>query len=64
MPERVEPGPAAEADLLFDLTMMVMMGRRGRTAAELAALLATSGLRLQRIVSLATPDKLVEAVPA
>jgi SAM-dependent methyltransferase len=64
MPERVEPGPAAETDLLFDLTMMVMMGGRERTAAELDTLLATSGLRLQRTVSLPTPDKLVEAVPA
>jgi hypothetical protein len=43
---------------------MVMMGGRERTAAELEALLATSGLRPERIVSLPTPDKLVEAMPA
>ena len=65
MPERVEPGPVAENDLLYDLTMMVMMGGRERTAAELKTLLGSAGLRLERIALLpSTPDKLVEASPA
>jgi SAM-dependent methyltransferase len=64
MPERVEPGPVAESELVYDLIMMVMMGGRERTAGEVEALLATSGLRLERIISLGIPDKLVEAAPA
>jgi hypothetical protein len=46
---------------LLDLTMMVMMGGRERTAGEVETLLDTAGSRLERVVSLPTPHKLVEA---
>jgi hypothetical protein len=64
MPEQVEPNPVVAGDLLFDLSMMVFAGGRERTASEYQALLASAGLRLERVVSMAIPDRIVEAVPA
>ncbi len=51
-------------DLLLDLTMMVILAGRERTAGEFQALLGTAGLRLERVISMPIPDKLVEAAPA
>lgn len=42
--------------------MVALVGRE-RTASELATLLGTAGLRLERVISLPIPDKLVEAAP-
>jgi hypothetical protein len=63
LPDQVVPDPRAAAELLFDLTMMVAMGGRERTAGELEALLGTAGLRLERIIPMPIQDKLIEAVP-
>jgi SAM-dependent methyltransferase len=63
LPERVEPDPRITGDMLFDLIMMVSMGGRERSAGELAALLGTAGLRVERVIPTAIPDKVVEAVP-
>jgi SAM-dependent methyltransferase len=64
LPERVEASPRAAGEMLFDLAMMVAMGGRERTAAEIEALLGTAGLRLERVISLPIPDRVVEAAPA
>jgi orsellinic acid C2-O-methyltransferase len=64
LPERVEADPVAAGDLLLDLGMMVMLAGRERTESEFEALLATAGLRLQRVISLPIPDHIIEAVPA
>jgi hypothetical protein len=63
LPERVEPNPRVAGDLLFDLVMMVWTGGRERTASDLQALLGAADLRLERVISMPTPDGLVEAVP-
>lgn len=44
--------------------MMVILAGRERTAGEFQALLGTAGLRLERVISMPIPDKLVEAAPA
>jgi hypothetical protein len=64
LPDHVVPDPRMAAELLFDLTMMVAMGGRERTAGELGALLGAAGLRIARIIPTPLPDKLVEAVLA
>jgi orsellinic acid C2-O-methyltransferase len=65
MPERIEPNPVVQADVLLDLRMLVgTRGGRERTAAEFGHLLATAGLRLDRIVPTRTPSSLVEASSA
>jgi hypothetical protein len=60
---RVAPDPRMGGELVFDLMMMVTMGGRERTAAELEALLGKAGLRLERIIPLAIPDKVLEVMP-
>jgi hypothetical protein len=64
LPERVEPNPVVQGDMLFDLMMMVWTGGRERTASEFQALLGTAGLRMVRIIPMQTADSLVEATPA
>jgi hypothetical protein len=64
LPERVEPNSAAASGLLLDLTMMVMLAGRERTASEFRALLAAAGLRLERVIPMQIADSLVEATPA
>jgi len=64
MPERIEPNPLIQADVLLDLRMLV--GTRGgleRTADEFAALLTAAALRLERIIPTRMPASLVEASP-
>lgn len=48
----------------LDLLMLTVTGGIERTAEEFAALLEAAGFRLTRIVSTATPQSIVEAVPA
>ena len=63
MPDVVEPGPAAQANHLLDLTMMLRTpGGRERTATEFTALLGAAGLRLARIIPTPLPDSIIEAV--
>ena len=64
LPERVEPNSAAASGLLLDLTMMVMLAGRERTASEFRALRAAAGLRLERVIPMQIADSLVEATPA
>jgi len=62
MPERIEPNPLNQANVLLDLRMLV--GTRGgleRTADEFATLLKATGLRLERILPTPMPASLVEA---
>jgi len=64
MPARAQEGRAAEAYLL-DLEMLVITsGGRERTEAEFNALLATAGLRVNRIVPTSSPVSVIEAQPA
>jgi hypothetical protein len=63
LPERAEPDPAIADDMMIDLNMMTVFASRERTAGEFKALLSTAGLRLERVISLPIPDKLIEAVP-
>ena len=64
MPERIEPSEAVLGNALMDLMMLVRTpGGRERTAAEFAALLASAGLQLQRLVPLGISEVLIEAMP-
>jgi hypothetical protein len=64
LPERVEPTPAVQPQVLSDLNMMVRTGGRERTAGEFGVLLAPAGLRLERVVPTGSPVSLIEAAPA
>jgi hypothetical protein len=64
LPDRIEPTPAVQPQVLSDLNMMVRTGGRERTRGEFAALLSAAGLRLERVVPTAAPVSLVEASPA
>jgi len=65
MPEIVEPTPAAQADHLIDLTMMVRTaGGLERTAQQFEKLLKAAGLRLDAIVPTEVADSVVVAKPA
>ncbi len=59
--EQVVEEPAAAPQLFYDLHMLVMLGGRERTEAELRALLESAGLKLARIVATPSPMKLIEA---
>jgi hypothetical protein len=50
----------------MDLTMLVLLGSRERTAAEFEALLSRAGWQLRRTVSAESPDGLhvLEAFPS
>jgi len=63
LPELAAPAPAVVDDIMIDLSMMTVLGGRERTASEFEALLTRAGLRLERVISLPIPDKLIEAVP-
>ena len=64
LPDRVEPTPAVQSQVLSDLNMMVRTGGRERTEGEFGALLAATGFRLERVVPTGAPVSLVEAEPA
>jgi hypothetical protein len=61
IPEKIEPGIHAQAQLLSDLNMLVRNGGRERTATEYGALLAAAGLRLSRTISTGIEIGLIEA---
>ena len=62
MPERIEPDPLVQANVLLDLRMLVgTRGGRERTAAEFERLLSAAGLRLRRIIPTRMASSLVEA---
>ena len=51
MPERIEPNPMTQGNVLLDLRMMVgTAGGRERTTAEFETLLSDAGLRLSRVI--------------
>lgn len=60
----VPEGNAPHYSKVLDLEMLVSPGGIERTAEEYAALLATAGLRLSRIVPTRSPFSIVEAVRA
>ncbi len=61
MPRRNEPSPAR----MFDLLMLVNnRGGRIRTEAEFRALFAAAGLRLTKVIATASPNSILEGVPA
>ena len=65
MPERIEPNPLVQANVLLDLRMLVgTCGGLERTADEFAALLRAAAFRLERIIPSRMPASLVEASPA
>jgi hypothetical protein len=58
-----DPGPAPAK--MLDIEMLVMtVGGKERTEAEFAALFASAGLKLNRVVTTPTPTCVIEAVPA
>ena len=62
MPERIEPNPIVQGNVLLDLRMMVGTGGgRERTAGEFEILLSTAGLRLVRVIPTRAPVSIVEA---
>ena len=63
MPERAEPGPAADK-FLTDLEMLVMTGGMERTEGEFRTLLAEGSFTLRRVVPTASVYALIEAAPA
>jgi hypothetical protein len=60
LPEGDQPHIARALDLL----MLVALGGKVRTEAELSRLLEAAGLRLNRVIATAAPMAVVEAVPA
>jgi hypothetical protein len=64
MPERIEPNPMGQSDVLLDLTMMLWtVGGRERTAQEFKTLLRSAGLQFQRVIPMQISDSIVEATP-
>lgn len=57
------PGDAPHLGKLMDMVMLVFPGGQERTEAEYAALLESSGFRLDRVVPTASTVSVVEAVP-
>lgn len=57
LPDSPQPSPVA----FMDLNMLVMLGGRERSAAEMAALLATGGFRVERVMPIGM-FSLIEAV--
>jgi hypothetical protein len=57
----VPPGNEPESIKLVDANMLVVTGGVERTRAEYAALFATAGLRLERVISTVRPLSILEA---
>jgi hypothetical protein len=57
-------GDAPDPGKLMELTMLVMLGGRERTAAEFGALYAAAGLRLTRVIPTTAGVSLIEGQPA
>ena len=64
IPETVEPGIHAQAQLLSDLNMLVRNGGRERTDTEYGALFAAAGFRLSRTIPTGIEIGLIEATPS
>jgi hypothetical protein len=52
----VRPAPQSCLAMMADVQMMVRAGGRNRTEKELRELLASSGFRLERVISTTGPD--------
>jgi hypothetical protein len=62
MPEQVKDSAPERALARTDLNMLVGLGGRERTQAEFVALLASTGLRVVRVLPVAPEYTLIEAV--
>ena len=60
----IESGARGTEAKLFDINMLVTVGGLERTAEQYAALLHAAGLRLQRVLSTASPLSVLEALAA
>jgi O-methyltransferase domain/Dimerisation domain len=60
----IPPGDAPFAGKFTDITMLLAVGGRERTAEEYRSLLTAAGFSLTRIVPTASPASVIEAVPA
>jgi hypothetical protein len=62
----VPPGNDPDVSKAFDVRMLIQReaGAGIRTAAEFAQLCAAAGLRLARVIPTASPNRILEAVPA
>jgi SAM-dependent methyltransferase len=58
------PGDTPHPGKMLDLVMLTLTGGRERTEAEYAALLASAGFTLTRVVPTASQASVIEAVPA
>jgi hypothetical protein len=63
LPEQIDDPDAALPTVMSDLQMMVVLGGRERTTTEYEQLLASTGLRLNRKVSMSSEFAAFEAVP-
>ena len=61
MPAGNDPGPARSFDLLM---LLAHEAGRVRTEAEFRDLFAAAGLRLARVIPTASPNAILEGVPA
>lgn len=57
------PGSISERIARLDMSMLVLMGGRERTASEFADLLAASGFSLVQVLPTASPRRLLVARP-
>ena len=64
MPERVEPNPMVQGNVLLDLRMMVgTVGGCERTAEEFRSLLSAANLQMERVIPTPAPVSVIEATP-
>jgi orsellinic acid C2-O-methyltransferase len=64
LPEQIGPSDhGAQANLLLDLSMLVLNGGCERTEKEYESLLARAGLRLNSTIATQGPQSIIEAVP-
>jgi hypothetical protein len=62
MPERLGVSAAHQSLARLDLSMLVALGARERTEVEYRKLLANSGLRVSRILSVGMDFYMIEAI--
>jgi hypothetical protein len=64
MPERIDPNPIVQGNVMLDLRMLVgTVGGRERTTEEFKSLLNAADLRLTRVIPTPAPVSIVEATP-
>ena len=64
MPERIDPNPIVQGNVLLDLRMLVgTVGGRERTTEEFKSLLNMADLRLARVIPTPAPVSIIKALP-